>query len=146
MIRPAAPAKAKSKLKTLRIFWVSDVFFANRPVCLSQRSARRPRSRQTTVTALQAMKSGFRPKAPTSEMYAMRWPGSIDGRCRSEDVDQTISIAISIPSHEKHEMAGRIQYDIIHMFVESGAIDVREEVGKQKAVVDQGGVYLICVA
>lgn len=67
-MRPAAAAMAKNRLKMLRIFCVRDVFFTRRPLCRSQRSARRPRSRKTTVTALPAMKRGFRPKAPTSDM------------------------------------------------------------------------------
>ena len=51
-----------------RIFSATPRFFANRPVCRSQRSDAKERSRKTVVTQQPAMKRGFRPWAPMSEM------------------------------------------------------------------------------
>lgn len=51
-----------------RIFSATPRFFAKRPVCRSQRSEAKERSRKTVVTQQPAMKSGFKPWAPTSEM------------------------------------------------------------------------------
>ena len=56
-----------------RTFSAVPRFFARRPVCRSQRSEAKERSRKTVVTTQPAMKSGFRPWAPMSEMYAMCW-------------------------------------------------------------------------
>jgi len=57
-IKPAAPAIPNRIEMMLRTFWAKLVFFARRPVCLSQRSDRNPISRQTTVITLPVMKSG----------------------------------------------------------------------------------------
>ena len=51
-----------------RILSATPRFFANRPVCRSQRSDAKERSRKTVVTQQPAMKRGFRPWAPMSEM------------------------------------------------------------------------------
>ena len=51
-----------------RTFSATPRFFANRPVCRSQRSDAKERSRKTVVTQQPAMKRGFRPWAPMSEM------------------------------------------------------------------------------
>lgn len=117
VIRPAAPARAKNKLQMLKIFCAVDVFFARRPVCRSQRSAMRARSRKTTVTVPPAMNRGFRLKAPMSDMYAMFCPGDISTRCLFDEVAHTINIASSIPSQTHADMVGSSQYDIIHMVV-----------------------------
>lgn len=115
VIRPAAPARAKNKLKMLKTFCVADVFFASRPVCRSQRSAKRPRSRKTTVTTLPAMKRGFRLRAPMSDMYAIFCPGDISTKCLFDEVAQTINIASSIPNQTHADMVGNSQYDMSHM-------------------------------
>ena len=51
-----------------RTFSATPRFLANRPVCRSQRSDAKERSRKTVVTQQPAMKRGFRPWAPMSEM------------------------------------------------------------------------------
>lgn len=51
-----------------RTFSATPKFFANRPVCRSHRSDAKERSRKTVVTQQPAMKRGFNPWAPISEM------------------------------------------------------------------------------
>lgn len=51
-----------------RTFSATPKFFAKRPVCRSHRSDAKERSRKTVVTQQPAMKRGFRPSAPMSEM------------------------------------------------------------------------------
>lgn len=99
----------------LKTFCVTDVFFASRPVCRSQRSARRPRFRNTTVTVPPAMNKGFRPNAPISDIYAICWFAAMSGRCLFDEVAQTINMASSIPSQVHAAMVGNSQYEIIHI-------------------------------
>lgn len=54
-----------------RTFSATPKFCAKRPVCRSQRSDAKERSRKTVVTQQPAIKRGFKPWAPMSEMYAM---------------------------------------------------------------------------
>ena len=56
-----------------RTFSATPRFLAKRPVCRSHRSDAKERSRKTVVTQQPAMKSGFKPWAPISEMKAIRW-------------------------------------------------------------------------
>lgn len=51
-----------------RTFSATPKFFAKRPVCRSQRSDAKERSRKTVVTQHPAMKRGFKPWAPMSEI------------------------------------------------------------------------------
>lgn len=67
-INPAVPATANTILRPLSTFSAMPRFFARRPVCRSQRSERKERSRNTVVTQQPAMKSGFSPWAPISDM------------------------------------------------------------------------------
>ena len=67
-IRPAVPAMAKTTARPERTFSAVPRFLARRPVWRSQRSEAKERSRKTVVTQQPAMKSGFRPWAPMSEM------------------------------------------------------------------------------
>lgn len=61
-----------------KIFSAAPTFLAKRPVCRSQRSDAKERSRKTVVTQQPAIKRGFKPWAPMSEMYAMCWLALID--------------------------------------------------------------------
>jgi len=70
-IKPTVPMTAKTIEKELRTFSLVVMFLANRPRCRSQRSDKKDRSRKAVVTTQPAMNNGFRPSAPTSEMYAM---------------------------------------------------------------------------
>lgn len=54
--------------KPERTFSARPKFLAKRPVCRSQRSDAKERSRKTVVTQQPAMKRGFKPWAPMSEM------------------------------------------------------------------------------
>jgi hypothetical protein len=67
-ISPTVPAIAARILRIVNAFSSTVWFFAKRPLCLSHRSLTNARSRNTVVTAAPVMNSGFRPKAPTSEM------------------------------------------------------------------------------
>lgn len=55
----------------LSTFSAIPKFLAKRPVCRSHRSEAKLRSRKTVVTTAPVMNNGFRPWAPTSEIYAM---------------------------------------------------------------------------
>lgn len=68
-IKPSAPASAKKSEEIAHALSNFPLLGANWPAWRSQRSERKARSRKTTVTTLPAMKRGFRPWAPTSEMY-----------------------------------------------------------------------------
>ena len=66
---PGEPQEAEDVLdRAERTFSATPRFFANRPVCRSHRSDAKERSRKTVVTQQPAMKRGFRPWAPMSEM------------------------------------------------------------------------------
>ena len=67
-MRPAVPAIPKTMASAESTFSAVEVFLTSRPVCRSQRSEAKARSRNTVVTQQPAMKSGFRPSAPISEM------------------------------------------------------------------------------
>ena len=67
-IRPAVPATAKATERAERTFSAVPKFLARRPVWRSQRSEAKERSRKTVVTQQPAMKSGFSPWAPMSDM------------------------------------------------------------------------------
>jgi hypothetical protein len=71
-INPIAPQTAKKIDMIEKILSVMVLFGASRPICRSQRSAMKARSKDTVVTALPAMKSGFNPVAPTSDMYLQK--------------------------------------------------------------------------
>lgn len=60
-MRPAAPTIAARIAQTESAFCTFEVLCASLPLCLNQRSEIKVRSKTTTVTALPAMKSGFRP-------------------------------------------------------------------------------------
>lgn len=68
-IRPAAPAIAKKIEAPAQALSNLPLFGTSWPACRSHRSEMIPKSRKTTVTTLPAIKSGFKPWAPTSEMY-----------------------------------------------------------------------------
>lgn len=78
-IKPAVPISAKIMLNPERIFSSVVVLAAKRPRCRSHLSDRNDASRNTVVTQEPAMNRGFRFSAPTSDMYAMLWVGSMDG-------------------------------------------------------------------
>ncbi len=87
-IRPHVPAMAKTTAmndqygrvsqpallgksvldRTESTFSATPRFFAKRPVCRSHRSDAKERSRKTVVTQQPAMKRGFNPWAPISEI------------------------------------------------------------------------------
>jgi hypothetical protein len=67
-INPAPPQRAKNIDIIANVLSVQLLFGDSRPMCRSQRSAINARSKDTTVTALPAMKSGFKLEAPTSDM------------------------------------------------------------------------------
>lgn len=67
-MRPQVPAMAKMMDRPERTFSATPKFFAKRPVCRSQRSDAKERSRKTVVTQQPAMKRGFKPWAPMSEI------------------------------------------------------------------------------
>ena len=67
-IRPQVPAMAKTTESAEQTFSNVPRFLARRPVWRSQRSEAKERSRKSVVTQQPAMKRGFRPWAPMSEM------------------------------------------------------------------------------
>lgn len=67
-INPAAPHMAKNIDMMANTLSVQLLFGASRPICRSQRSAIKAKSKDTVVTTLPAMKSGFNPVAPISDI------------------------------------------------------------------------------
>ena len=78
-INPAVPSTAKTMLNPLIAFWKMLVFGTRAPECRKHLSEMNEASRKIVVTTEPAMKSGFRDCAPTSEMYAIEAPGSMEG-------------------------------------------------------------------
>lgn len=71
-INPAAPAIAKKIERTAHALSNLPLLDASWFECRSHLSDRKARSRNTTVTTLPPMKSGWRRSAPTLEMYLAR--------------------------------------------------------------------------
>ena len=67
-ISPAVPAMAKTMESAESDLSTMPVFLAKRPVCRKYRSAAKDKSRKIVVTQQPAMKRGFNPSAPMSEM------------------------------------------------------------------------------
>lgn len=71
-IRPSVPARAATMEQMENIRSHFSMLRASTPLCRSHRSDAKERSRKTVVTTQPAIKRGFRPSAPTSEMYLWR--------------------------------------------------------------------------
>lgn len=68
-IRPTVPRIANIIDNIARALSSQFLLWTSRPLCLSQRSETKAQLKKTPVMTHPVIKKGFRPSAPTSEMY-----------------------------------------------------------------------------
>lgn len=109
-VKPMVPMMAKTMDRPLRIFSPSDMLGTRRPLCRSNLSDMNEASRKMVVRTQPTTNSGLISDAPTSDMYAILWDGSMDAYLLSfVSMTQWRKRPRSVPSQMRPDNIGNIQ-------------------------------------